>query len=188
MKKAISTTAVVLGLMSTTSAYAVSTTDRATVTNVEAQYQNVRISTPKTTCEVVQVPIYNNGNGGGTNGILGGTADALNGKGVALAGAIIGGVIGSHIGKGGGKDAATALGVIIGSNIGRNNAQANSNQVTGYRNVEQCKTNYSETVEQQLTGYKVTFDYNGLTGQYRSSRPVSVGDQIRVNVSVTPTN
>lgn len=184
MKNVVSV-AVALTLLSSTSAFAVSKNDTATVTNVEAQYQNVRISTPKTTCEVVQVPIYNEG-GNGTSGILGGTADALNGQGDQLAGAIIGGIIGNQIGKGGGKDAATALGVIIGSNIGRNNA--NKGNVQGYRNVEQCKTNYTESVEQQLTGYKVTFDYNGLVGQTRLSRPVNVGDKIRVRVSVQPVN
>lgn len=183
--KNVFTTALAIGLMTTTSAFALQKNDTATVTNVEPQYQNVRVSTPTTTCEIVQVPIYN-GNGNGTSGILGGTADALNGQGDQLAGAIIGGIIGNQIGKGGGKDAATALGVIIGSNIGRNNA--NKGNVQGYRNVEQCKTNYTETVEQQLTGYNVTFDYNGMKGSYRSSRPLNVGDQIRVRVNVKPVN
>lgn len=185
--KNIITTAVAIGMMST-SAHALSTNSTAQVTSVEPQYQNVRVSTPQRTCEVVQVPIYNNNGQSGTSGILGGTADALNGQGDQLAGALFGGLLGNQIGKGGNRDVATALGVIIGSNIGRNNANNNSNNVAGYRNVEQCNTTYTETVERQLNGYRVGFDYNGMQGVMKTNRSYNVGDRIKVRVTVKPIN
>lgn len=142
---------------------------QAPVVNVEQKYKTVRSNQPTKQCYEVQVPV----GGNGTSGVFGGTNDALNGQGDALAGAIIGGVIGNKIGsKNGKKDLGTALGVIIGSNIGRNNNNAQSGS---YETVTRCemKANYVEQIVSagyvvtfQLEGQNVTITMNNHPGSY----------------------
>lgn len=128
---------------------------KAPVVSVEEKFKTVRTNQPTKQCYEVQVPV----GGNGTPGVFGGTNDALNGQGDALAGAIIGGVIGNKIGKkNGNKDVGTALGIIIGSNIGRNNNNANSGT---YQTQTRCEmqNNYVEQIVN--AGYVVTFNLDG---------------------------
>lgn len=138
----------------------------ATVLSVEDIYESKRRSIPRETCTVVEVPVYGKQGGNGA---------------FDLGGAIIGGLIGNNIK---GEDGGGAAGAIIGGLLG---AEAKKQQqvITGYRKVNQCTTQYDIVTEDILTGYKVTYEIFGITGQTFTTRRPSVGGPIDVMVSIT---
>lgn len=77
----------------------------------------------------------------------------------AVVGAIVGGATGRAIAKD--KDAGTAVGAIAGAIIGGQNAPSQS------RLVERCVTYQDREHFNRVTGYNVTFEYNG---QLRTTR------------------
>ncbi len=96
----------------------------------------------------------------------------------ALIGGIAGGILGNQVGKGSGKDVATALGAITGAIVGdrmQNNPGAS-------QTVERCRVTDNWT--QRLTGYSVTYRYNGR--EFTSVLPNDPGRNLRVNVQVNP--
>jgi uncharacterized protein YcfJ len=118
-------------------------------------------------CWTEEVPIY--GNGGDKTGD-------------ALTGAIIGGIIGNNVTKN--VENGGAVGALLGGMIGHNNSKK-GNQITGYRSVNKCETGYNERTEEYIAGYRVTYEALGLHGTTTTSRRVSVGDYISVNVNIT---
>ncbi|MBI5277471.1 MAG: glycine zipper 2TM domain-containing protein [Burkholderiales bacterium] len=145
--------------------------DRARVSAVEPQYETVQL--PREECgsqwvtEQRAVPSNNPSYGG-----------------MAI-GAIAGGILGNQVGKGSGKDAATAAGVVagamVGNQLGRNNSpdtQVQSEQ----REVRTCRTVYD--TQQRVTGYRVTYEYQG--NQYTTVMPQQPGRTLNVRVTVTP--
>lgn len=101
----------------------------------------------------------------------------------AVIGGIAGGLLGSQVGKGSGKTAATAAGAITGALVGdnidnRGGTQAASQPV--YQ--ERCRT--VDNWSRQLTGYDVTYRYNGRNFTTFMSR--DPGKRIRVIVDVRP--
>lgn len=103
----------------------------------------------------------------------------------AILGGIIGGIIGNRFGKGHGRRAATAAGVMVGSAIGSNtkhSGQYNNNRYDRRNNSRACYTQRDHRVEQRITGYDVSYDYNGQIYQTRlQNHP---GDRVRIQVSV----
>ena len=106
----------------------------------------------------------------------------------AILGGIIGGLVGNHFGDGRGRDAATAAGVIAGAAIGANARQ------TGYyddrrhgrrHNRHQRRHCYTQTEyrdEQRISGYDVSYDYDGRIHHTRlQNHP---GDRVRIQVNV----
>ena len=91
---------------------------QGTVVQVKPYYVTVEERIPNTSCGMVEVPIYKQGNG--------------KNNGDAIIGAIIGGVIGNQFGKGDGNKAATAIGAAIGAVKG---SQNNNNNVS-FANIE----------------------------------------------------
>lgn len=77
----------------------------------------------------------------------------------AAVGAVTGGLIGSQIGRGNGHIAGAILGALGGAVLG-NTAEAYNN---GYRG---CATRYS----QRVTGYDVTYEYQGRQYQTRTAQ------------------
>ena len=77
----------------------------------------------------------------------------------AAVGAVSGGLIGSQIGKGSGHIAGAILGALGGAVLG-NTAEAYNNGYGG------CSTRYS----QRVTGYDVTYEYNGRQYQTRTAQ------------------
>ena len=151
-------------------AMAESYTITGTVTGVEPVYRTKTVTTPVQKCWTEEVPVY-----GYTEGKKDPTGDMLTG-------AIIGGIIGNNLKgeKGGG-----AAGAVLGGILGHQNAKKKGSQViTGYRQVQQCKTTYVNQTEEYLAGYKIQYEALGLKGTISSSRNRSVGDSIRVNVNI----
>ena len=155
----------------------------ARVIDVQPLTRQVRVSAPQRECwdETRVEPAYNTaGYGGGPRTPAGG----------ALLGAVIGGVLGHQIGSGRGRDAATAAGVVIGAGIGHQQAQrriaaANSPPPPAREyTVQRCETRYTNTVEERIDGYRVTYVYNGRRGVTQMQH--KPGDRIRVRVDVSP--
>lgn len=80
----------------------------------------------------------------------------------AVTGAVIGGVVGRNIAKD--KDAGTVVGAIVGSAIATNNYPA------GVRTVERCSTYHDREYYNRITGYNVTFEYEGQLRTTRMAR------------------
>lgn len=102
-----------------------------------------------------------------------------------VVGAIIGGVIGNQFGGGSGKRAATVAGAALGGSIGRD-AGRQSAGPDEYRKVtrETCQVQRSYVTESAISGYRVTYQYDGRI--YRTHMKEHPGDRIRVRVDVSP--
>jgi uncharacterized protein YcfJ len=154
----------------------------AKVIDVQPLTRQVRVSAPQRECwdETRVDPGYNTAGYGGPRTPAGG----------ALLGAVIGGVLGHQIGSGRGRDATTAAGVVIGAGLGHQQAQrriaaANAPPPPAREyTVQRCETRYTNTVEERIDGYRVTYVYNGR--RQVTEMPYKPGDRIRVRVDVSP--
>lgn len=103
-----------------------------------------------------------------------------------ILGAIIGGAIGNAVGhKKRNKQVGTAVGAVLGGSIGADI----SRRQRDYRNAryttqEVCSTVYEDRVEEEISGYRVTYRYGGET--YTTTMDRDPGSSMRVNVRVTP--
>lgn len=142
--------------------------DQARVRAVEPQYDSV--SYPRNECTQAWVsdaqPVAGRDYGGA---VIGGIAGAL---------------LGNQVGRGHGREAATAVGAVVGAMTGDNLA----NRDRGYayqdaqREVTTCRT--VQDVRQQLTGYRVQYEYRGQV--YSTFMREQPGPTLRVRVSVEP--
>jgi len=101
----------------------------------------------------------------------------------AIIGGVAGGLLGATIGHGNGRVAAAAIGAGVGAITGDTVANQNSGStVTSTVPVQRCQqVNNFETV---TTGYQVIFEYDGQ--RFSTRLPYNPGNQMRVNVTVTP--
>jgi uncharacterized protein YcfJ len=101
----------------------------------------------------------------------------------AIIGGVAGGLLGATVGRGNGRVAAAAVGAGVGAITGDSVAnQNNGATVTSTVPVQRCQqVNNFEAV---TTGYQVTFEYDGQ--RFSTRLPYSPGNQLRVNVAVTP--
>jgi uncharacterized protein YcfJ len=157
--------------------------DYARVTHVEPRYRQVRISVPRQECysETHYVPderFYGNERSAAGGTILGG---------------LIGAVLGHQIGHGPARGAGTVAGAIIGGAIGHDAALRSAGgpdygnyDDRGGRPVqrERCVTRYSDSVEQRIDGYRVSYRYNDR--DYQTDLPYDPGERLRVRVTVSP--
>jgi uncharacterized protein YcfJ len=101
----------------------------------------------------------------------------------AVIGGVAGGLLGNQVGKGHGREAATAAGAVIGAITGDRLAnQGPQAYEQTQREVRSCRTVYDQ--QQQLTGYRVTYEYHGR--QYVTVMREQPGNSVPVRVSVTP--
>lgn len=160
MKKTIS---LLTGIVLSTTALGAEWLIQAQVTKVTPMYKQVVERIPQQSCQVVEVPIYDKAS----------TGDVF-------LGSVIGGVLGNQIGEGSGKDAATVVGAILGAH----KAQENDQNIIGYRQVNQCSTQYVEKTVTQITHYNVELDVGGTNVASTLYREVRVGDIINVKKTV----
>jgi uncharacterized protein YcfJ len=102
----------------------------------------------------------------------------------AIVGGVAGSLLGSTVGRGNGRIAGAAVGAGVGALAG--DAVANQNSgggtVTTTTPVQRCrKVDNFETV---TTGYMVTYEYDGQ--RFSTRLPYNPGNQLHVNVAVTP--
>lgn len=147
--------------------------DWARVTNVQPQYQRVNVPQQQCTTEIVydQHGAYRS-----DNRSLGGV----------VIGGLAGGILGNQVGGGSGKTAATAAGAVVGAIVGdrisNDGYRGGHQQVVRGREVQRCYT--VDQWENRLTGYDVTYEYNGR--RYTRVMQQHPGNRVRVNVSVSP--
>jgi uncharacterized protein YcfJ len=97
----------------------------------------------------------------------------------AVLGGIIGGLLGNRFGDGRGRDASTAVGIIAGAAIG---SQASKNQNYNNRRNKRCYTQKDYYEEERVTGYDVSYDFNGRV--YHTKMHNHPGERVRINVNV----
>ena len=142
------------------------------VKSVNPVFQTVSQQIPTQSCNTVDVPVYGNSGSQGSSVF-----------GLDLEGAIIGGVIGNNVTKN--VDNGGAAGAIIGGLIGSDMKKKKNQEITGYRQVNKCATEYNSRTEEYLAGYKIGYSALGLNGSVSSTRSRSVGDSISVNVNIS---
>lgn len=101
----------------------------------------------------------------------------------AVLGTIVGGILGSQIGKGSGKTVATAVGAatgaMVGDNLGNDGRESSAQRRPVYE--ERCQVN--DNWSQRLTGYNVTYRYQGR--DYTTFMPYDPGRSVKVKVNVS---
>jgi uncharacterized protein YcfJ len=100
----------------------------------------------------------------------------------AILGTIAGGIIGSQIGKGNGKVLAAAVGAGIGAVTGDRLANRDNAGTVETVPVQRCET--VDNLETRIAGYKVTYEYDNW--RFTTRLPYNPGNELRVNVAVTP--
>lgn len=157
---------------------AVSAQEYAKVVGVQEVY-SVR-NVPQQHCTTVDVPVYHQQAPSG--GAIGGMVDNTFGSTQGLVGAIAGGLIGSRIGGGSGKRWATAAGAVIGTQVGDRYRQNRQQQIVTYQKQQQCSM--VNVQENFVSGYQVTYEYNGrLYTGHKGFRP-QIGSLYPVDISI----
>lgn len=102
----------------------------------------------------------------------------------AVLGAIVGGVIGNQFGHGGGRAASTAFGAMLGHEMVRDTQggyYAGGREYTRYERRCAPRTGYRR--DERVTGYDVTYRYQGRLYQTITDYPPGESLQVRVDVS-----
>ena len=97
-----------------------------------------------------------------------------------ILGGITGGLIGNTIGKGNGRAATTAFGVVIGALVGDHIANRDVSAVAVTRPIQRCQT--VQSTRQVLTGYQVTYYYNGRNSTV--VLPYDPGPRVPIEVGI----
>jgi len=143
----------------------------APVVDVKPEYRSVQVAHDQPVCYQREHyrPVYRDGRSR-TGTVLG---------------AIIGGVIGNQIGDGNGRRAATVAGAALGGSIGRDIDRQNRHP-DDYVKVarEECRIERGYQEQSVLSGYRVTYEYQGRL--YHTRTDTHPGDRIRLSVSVSP--
>ena len=103
-----------------------------------------------------------------------------------IAGGILGGVAGHQFGGGRGKTALTVVGTLLGASLGREYNRSHYRQRPMVEHVRRCETVDRYEQQQQLTGYRVKYRYEGKT--YYTQTTEHPGKFIPVRVKVSPAN
>lgn len=99
----------------------------------------------------------------------------------AILGGITGGLLGSTVGKGNGRVASAAVGAAVGALVGDHLGNRDNGAVAVSRPIQRCHT--VESYRQVLTGYQVTYYYNGRNRTV--VLPYDPGARVPIEVGVT---
>lgn len=142
--------------------------DRATVREVQPQYERVNI--PRRECRTELVPERRVERG--ERNLAG-----------PLFGGIVGGLVGSQFGRGEGRVASAAVGAMAGAITGEALSDRGPvREEVHQREVQRCRD--VDQWESRLSGYRVTFEYAGRI--QTTVLPYDPGPTLAVQVSVTP--
>ena len=101
----------------------------------------------------------------------------------AIVGGVAGGLLGAQVAHGNGRVAGAAVGAGVGAVAGDAVANRSNDKVTTtMAPVQRCRQ--VDTVQSVTTGYMVTYEYDGQ--RFSTRLPYNPGNQLRVNVAVTP--
>ena len=141
----------------------------ATISRVDPIYNNQQQHVPSQVCEQIQVPIYSTVQGPGATG-----SDVLGGM-------ILGGLLGKGVT---GDDKGAAIGAILGG-VTQADKQSSRKVITGYQHQQQCRTVYHTVSEQVITGYKIWFNVDGMSGTAITNTKYRVGEKINVKIGIS---
>lgn len=99
----------------------------------------------------------------------------------AILGGLTGGLLGSTIGRGNGRVASAAVGAAIGALVGDHLGNRDNSAVAVNRPIQRCQT--MQSYRQVLTGYQVTYYYNGRNTTV--VLPYDPGPRVPIEVGVT---
>ena len=179
MKKTLLAAATALALVST-AAIAETTIVTVPITSVTPNYITSEVRTPVNSCTQQLVPVTRSGQVINNGGFNAGT----------LIGGIFGGILGYQIGGGDGKTIATATGAVLGAHVlGNQNHNSTTTTTTQYENRTVCTTSYRIDHKQHISGYVVTYDFDGRSyNTVMTFAPRGDTLNLRVNKSLTITN
>ena len=101
----------------------------------------------------------------------------------AIIGGVAGGLLGAQVGRGNGRVAGAAVGAGVGAVTGNAVAnQGSANATVTTTPVQRCRQ--VDSFQSVTTGYMVTYEYAGQ--RFSTRLPYNPGNQLRVNVAVTP--
>ncbi len=108
-------------------------------------------------------------------------------RGSAVLAGIVGGVIGNQFGHGHGREATTAAGALLGYSMARDSQRHHGggyyNGGREYRTYQRrCTTRTDYRRDERVSGYNVTYRYNGRV--YQTATDYHPGERIRVEVNV----
>lgn len=161
-------------LLGTQAAYAYQYDAQARVLRADPIYE--RVNSPRQECwtEYREAPDSSEDNGTNIAG--------------QVVGGVVGGLLGNQVGGGHGREVATAGGAIAGAIIGGRVQQQNSNktQAQGRQVREERRCRQVDQWSRRITGYDVSYEYQGRT--YRATLPDDPGRMmsVRVNIDVIP--
>lgn len=144
-------------------AFATDYTDSAPVVSSVPVYQTV--NEPQQQCWTESVTSY----------------EQRRSPGGAILGGLTGGLLGSTIGRGNGRVASAAVGAAIGALVGDHLGNQDNSAVAVTRPIQRCQT--VESYRQVLTGYQVTYNYNGRNTTV--VLPYDPGPRVPIEVGVT---
>jgi uncharacterized protein YcfJ len=98
----------------------------------------------------------------------------------AILGGLTGGLLGNSLGRGSSRAASTVVGVMIGAMVGDHIANRDNSPVAVTRPIQRCQA--VQSYRQVLTGYQVTYNYNG--GNTTVVLPYDPGPRVPIAVGV----
>jgi uncharacterized protein YcfJ len=102
----------------------------------------------------------------------------------AIIGGVAGGLLGAQVGHGNGRIAGAAVGAGVGAVAGDAVANENNSNVTVTTTAPVQRCRQVDNFQAVTTGYAVTYEYDGQ--RFSTHLPYNPGNQLRVNVAVTP--
>lgn len=100
----------------------------------------------------------------------------------AILGGVAGGLLGSQVGKGNGRVAGAAIGAGVGAVTGHAIGNRHAGTVVATQPVQRCQQ--MDSFQTVTTGYHVTYEFDGQ--RFSTRLPYNPGNQLRVNVAVSP--
>ena len=144
--------------------------EQARVIEAQPVYETVEVSYPVTECRMERVTRNERGHGGYV---------------APLAGGILGGVLGHELGrKKRGETALTVAGTLLGAALGHEYQRSHARYRPAVERVRRCESVDRVEEQQQLTGYRVKYRYDGrLFDTFTTEHP---GRHIPVRVRISP--
>jgi uncharacterized protein YcfJ len=175
MASLFSTASLVVFLSGSAYAQSVAYNKTAKVIGVTPKYEVITQQTPSRVCKILEVPVYRNTTSQGGDSI-----------GSFVIGGTIGSVIGNTVSDASG---AGTIGAIIGGALAnehqKNHKTTTTQEIVGYRQVDQCETQYSTERIERFKYNLVLASFEGMRFEYTTREDVSVGDLVPVKVTLS---
>ena len=139
-----------------------------TVTQVIPNYKTIEVTHPRQECRIVEVPVTQRKNGGDNIGSF-------------IIGSLIGSAVGNQVS---GADGAGAVGAIVGGAIANEHQKKynSTEEIVGYRQINQCSTVYDKEIRTVVQNYTVTYNALGYTNTLSTKKEYAIGQTIDVFV------